>query len=443
MATWNVLDDGFEWGAGNGAAQLQPQLRALGYTGEFFGAPQITGYGGESGNVPEYGPAGIHPDLAAFLSERGYKLQARNVGNDMQTSVVDANGGIVGDVSHYNTDDASLFEKLTKAGLIGAAGYGAFSAISGLGGLGGAASAAPGATSGGVIGAGEGAAQLAAYTAANPLTAAGVTAATLPAAGLPGLSAAAAGAGLAAGAGGAAAAGGAATTAGQAAAGAGFWGSALKTVAPVLGSIAGGLIQSNAAGNAAGAQVSAAQAGAEAIRKALEPYQQAGVTALGGQQDLLGLNGTAKQQAAIDALRSSPAFTSMQTLGENRILQNASATGGLRGGNVQGALGQFSPAILSQLIEQQYGRLGGMVTTGANAAAGVGTAQANAQTQIGSAQAGQALANGSALGNIVNSGFGALGQYLGNQQTPSAAPGMSPAITTQTPFGQFQLGGGF
>jgi hypothetical protein len=221
---------------------------------------------------------------------------------------------------------------------------------------------------------------------------------------------------------------------------AGFWGSALKTAAPVLGSVVGGLIQSNAAGKAANAQTAAAQAGIAAIQKALAPYQQAGVGAVGGQQDLLGLNGPEKQQAAIAAIQASPQFTSMQQLGENRILANASATGGLRGGNTQGALAQFSPQLLSQLIDQQYTRLGGLSSMGANAAAGVGSATANLQGQIGSAQAGQALANGGALQGAFSSGFGALGQYLGGQQPMQ---GIAPTLQTSTPFGQFQLGGGF
>ncbi|WP_449405980.1 hypothetical protein [Massilia phosphatilytica] len=37
-----------------------------------------------------------------------------------------------------------------------------------------------------------------------------------------------------------------------------------------------------------------------------------------------------------------PRFQALQQQGNDAILANASATGGLRGGNVQGALGQFS-----------------------------------------------------------------------------------------------------
>jgi hypothetical protein len=54
--------------------------------------------------------------------------------------------------------------------------------------------------------------------------------------------------------------------------------------------------------------------------------------------------------------------------------QTPRATGGLRGGNVQAALGQFQPQLLAQLIDQQYSRLGGLTSIGQNAAAGVGNA---------------------------------------------------------------------
>src|SRR5206468_3591196 len=83
-----------------------------------------------------------------------------------------------------------------------------------------------------------------------------------------------------------------------------------------------------------------------------DPNAGGGTTggSLGAQQDILGLNGPDAQQAAINRLQTMPAFTSALTLGENRILQNASATGGLRGGNTQGALAYFAPSLLAQQI---------------------------------------------------------------------------------------------
>ena len=155
----------------------------------------------------------------------------------------------------------------------------------------------------------------------------------------------------------------------------------------------------------------------------------AGAGALTGQQNLIGLNGAAPQQSAIDALKASPAFTSMQTLGENRILANASATGGLRGGNVQGALAQFSPQLLAQLIDQQYTRLGGLSQQGQNAAVGVGTAGLNTGNQItqllgqvGQAQGGAALSQGQATSTLANGFAGAAGQFIGSGGMKSIQP---------------------
>jgi len=129
------------------------------------------------------------------------------------------------------------------------------------------------------------------------------------------------------------------------------------------------------------------------------------------------------QQQAISQLENSAGFQALARQGEEGILQNASATGGLRGGNVQGALAQFRPALLNQFIEQQYGRLGGMANLGQNSAAGVGAAGVNAATSIsdlleqaGQARAGNALAQGAAfnnaLGTITGFGTGAEGKAI-------------------------------
>jgi hypothetical protein len=127
------------------------------------------------------------------------------------------------------------------------------------------------------------------------------------------------------------------------------------------------------------------------------------------------------QQQAISQIENSAAFQALARQGEEGILQNASATGGLRGGNVQGALAQFRPALLNQFIGQQYERLGGLTKIGQASAAGVGAAGQEAATSIGSAytqagqaQAGNALAQGAAfnnaLGTITGFGTSAAGQ---------------------------------
>lgn len=187
-------------------------------------------------------------------------------------------------------------------------------------------------------------------------------------------------------------------------------------------SIGGALEGSESTGAASQAQQQSAQAGIDeqrrqfdAVQKLLQPYTEAGTGALTQQQALLGMGAPGAQQQAITALQGSPQFAALQQQGENAILQNASATGGLRGGNVQGALAQFRPALLSSLISQQYERLGGLSSMGQNAAAGVGNAGmatgrnvATLLGQQGQAQAGGILGQQSALTGGVNQAFGAI-----------------------------------
>lgn len=158
-----------------------------------------------------------------------------------------------------------------------------------------------------------------------------------------------------------------------------------------------------AQGDASAAQINESRRQFNAIQDLLKPYTQAGTGALTAQQNLLGLNGADEQQKAVGAIAGSPQMAALLQQGENAILQNASATGGLRGGNTQAALAQFRPQLLSQLIQQQYSNLGGITSIGQNAAAGVGNAGQNSSNQIinalgqqGAAQAGAALATGQA-----------------------------------------------
>jgi hypothetical protein len=207
----------------------------------------------------------------------------------------------------------------------------------------------------------------------------------------------------------------------------GLSGAALGGLAVGGATLISGYMQGEAAGDAAAIQGQSAQSGIDeqrrqfdVIQKLLQPYSQAGTAALGQQQALLGMGTPAAQQQAINAIQNSPQFQALQQQGENAILQNASATGGLRGGNVQGALAQFRPALLSGLIEQQYNRLGGLTSIGQNAAAGVGNAGmttganvANLLGQQGAAAAGAEIAQGKAFGAIPSAISGGLGLFSG------------------------------
>jgi hypothetical protein len=178
----------------------------------------------------------------------------------------------------------------------------------------------------------------------------------------------------------------------------------------------GSSMQARAAGEAAGIQAGAAQQGIEeqrrqfdAMRELLQPYTEAGVPALEAQQAFLGLQGPEAERAAIERIRGGETFQALASQGEEALLQRASATGGLRGGNIQGALAQFRPQLLSSLIEQQYGRLGGMTQLGQRSAAGVGAAGmetgvnvANLLSQQGAARAGGELGEAKAYGQLFN-----------------------------------------
>ena len=141
--------------------------------------------------------------------------------------------------------------------------------------------------------------------------------------------------------------------------------------------IVGGLIQQKAAEKAIKNQqqmlTQADAAQAEAARKALEEvraanlqaeellapymelapqqiqnlnlYQTAGSQALQQQSALAGLQGPEAQRAAIANLEANPEFQAIARQGEEAILANAAATGGLRGGNTQAALAQFRPEL--------------------------------------------------------------------------------------------------
>ena len=163
------------------------------------------------------------------------------------------------------------------------------------------------------------------------------------------------------------------------------------------------------------------------MRALLKPYTEAGTPALEAQQAFLGLKGPEAERAAIKRISGGETFQALAKQGEEAMLQRASATGGLRGGNIQGALAQFRPQLLSSLIEEQYGRLGGMTQLGQRSAAGVGAAGmetgtnvANLLGQQGAALAGGELGQAKAYGQVLNM----PAQFLGMQYGAGGKAGM-------------------
>ena len=202
-----------------------------------------------------------------------------------------------------------------------------------------------------------------------------------------------------------------------------------------IATIGGGLVsswlaseaQSDAASSASSAQIASSNAAIaeqrrqfDAIQQLLSPWVGTGMGALASQADLLGLRGDANQQKAISAIENGSEYQEYVKQGEEAILQNASATGGLRGGNTQGALAEFRPQLLNSLINQRFGQLGTLSTGGQNSAAltasaasTTGTNVSNLLGSIGSAQAGNYLAQGAAQSAFLNGIGSTLGTLAG------------------------------
>lgn len=230
---------------------------------------------------------------------------------------------------------------------------------------------------------------------------------------------------------------------------------ALPAILGIGASLIGARSQKKAAASAASSQSAAALAGIEEQRRQfdvaqelLAPFTEAGTSAIGGQLALAGLSGQEAEQAAIDRIEGGAQFQSLVQQGEEGILQNAAATGGLRGGNTQAALAQFRPQVLSGLINQQFSNLGGIAGLGQASAAGTASAAQNTGSNIanllqqqGAAQAGGALASGQANANLASQVAGGLAQGFGNIGGGSGGFGESSLFDGA--FGGSGLGIGF
>lgn len=192
----------------------------------------------------------------------------------------------------------------------------------------------------------------------------------------------------------------------------------------LVGSIFGGNSAKKAAEKAAQAQIEAARIATDEQRRQfditqgnLKPWLTAGQTALDEQLGILGLGpqGREGQAASIAALKDSPLYSSIYDNGVEAILANASATGGLRGGNTQNSLARFGGDTLSSVLGNYLAQLGGLSGTGNQTGTNLGGMGANMADRIGAltvgagnAQAGSYLAQGQINQNMWNN----IGSFL-------------------------------
>jgi hypothetical protein len=162
-----------------------------------------------------------------------------------------------------------------------------------------------------------------------------------------------------------------------------------------------------------------------------QPYMTAGTDALAGERGLLGLNGNDAQGSAISALQASPLFQSLFRQGQDTVLNNASATGGLRGGNVQSSLANFGSDTLAQVIQQQLSNLGGLTSQGLNATQNLAALGANNAAQLAGLDTSSGSANAGAILNkqaVSNNMFNQLQGLATSALSGGASGGLSSLI---------------
>lgn len=174
----------------------------------------------------------------------------------------------------------------------------------------------------------------------------------------------------------------------------------------------------------------------------LNPYMQQGQQANDLQSALSGAMGPQAQQAAFAQYQQSPGVAFAQKEAERALLRNASATGGLGGGNVLRDLTQLAAGTFMQDYGNQFNRIGAVAdrglstaTTGAGLQGQQGQVQAGlgqfaagipiraAEAQSGMQfQAGRDIAQGvqstsTALSNLINQQGAGMTDIMGNATT--------------------------
>lgn len=187
----------------------------------------------------------------------------------------------------------------------------------------------------------------------------------------------------------------------------------------------------DAATDAAGAQqagiavgLNAARAQNTLAREDIRPFREAGLSALTRQQEILGLLGDERQRLALEGIQESPGQKFLRERSERTLARNASAIGGLGGGNVRQALAEQGVNIANAQLGEYQNRLAGLAGMGSGAAqqsAGLaqdmgrmllsgqaGMGQSRAQGILGAQQANAALAEmavGAGLGAAAGGGL--------------------------------------
>jgi hypothetical protein len=191
-------------------------------------------------------------------------------------------------------------------------------------------------------------------------------------------------------------------------------------------------MSASAAGSAADSQAQSAQNSLQFSQaqyadqqKNIAPYLGAGQTGVTAYGNLIGTNGDTAQNTAIGEIKAGPQYQGLMQTGNENILANASATGGLRGSNTSNTLANTSIGTLNNLITQRLSGYGQLMSNGLNAISGQQAANNAAYTGVSNANnqtANAATSYAGSLSNSFNSGIGGITQGINRYavQQPTA-----------------------
>lgn len=230
--------------------------------------------------------------------------------------------------------------------------------------------------------------------------------------------------------------------------------------AAAIGTVAGAVISSNAAGDAANTEAQAANNATNTQLQMFDqtqaneaPYLQAGNNALVALQQGVGVgpgtNGTGvgslNAPFTTAQFQNSPGYQFQMQQGENAVLNNRSALGGVDSGNTLKALTQFGQGTANQDYwnaynaytanqNQRFGQLQTLAGSGQNAAGNLGALGTQVGASVGNniIGAGNASAAGTvATGNTISNGINNLSSnYLLFNALQGGSPfGGTPSYT--------------
>lgn len=199
----------------------------------------------------------------------------------------------------------------------------------------------------------------------------------------------------------------------------------IGTTAALIGaSLAGSVIQAGAAGAASRAQQDAANRQIDLFgtinketTQRFQPFLATGRNALGAYNYELGLGHAPRGYKGFQA---TPGYQFRLREGQKAVEGSAASQGGLFSGNTLKALNDHAQGVASQEYGSYLNRLGGLASSGQNAAGNLAAAGANygqmagnALSGLGNAQAAGAIG----IGNAFSGGLGNIAGILQYQNT--------------------------